>query len=148
MRIMRGGDMTQSRDNYFNVTDTHEEVVRWSVCGSRTRNRGVALRGAPTSRKERVRTRRGGGESAAAAGVATAFRPNVKSAVCTSDATVMSTNIYLIGCSPAIARRCVMRERSRCCARKKVSLPRCLLLSFLSQSKILRKDKANVGGDE
>jgi hypothetical protein len=54
--------------------------------------------------------------------VATSFRPNVKGAVCSSDATVMSTNIYLIGCSPAGERcRCLVRERSWWCAEE--SLP-------------------------
>jgi len=80
--------------------------------------------GCRQSRDARENARRQERPEAEGAGrVASSFRPNVKGAVCSSDAAVMSTNIYLIGCSPPAGERCrcLVRERSRWCAEE--SLP-------------------------
>lgn len=81
----------------FPCTDSLAIYLRRTVANSES------SRALPTAHQEARRMhkrkrfgRRGRNDS-------TSFWPNVKGAVCRGDAVAMSTNIYLIGCSPANA---------------------------------------------
>lgn len=158
--ITRGVNMTRLRDNYFNVCHRHargssatlrglsavrELEIEESSCSPPRAAPPTGRKGASEGKK------RGGGErvlAAVVAGVATAFRPNVKSAVCRSDATVMSTNIYLIGCSPRDERSAQCYAGANSVVRAEES-PLPPSPSSPSLSDIVGKDKASVcGGGE
>lgn len=73
--------------------------LRRTVANSESNIAGSPIQPVTKRQEECARGKGSAGE----AGMTSSFWPNVKGAVCRGDAVAMSTNIYLIGCSPANA---------------------------------------------